>query len=94
MPQKTRYFDSPIMRESLKRYMRTQMALKDIKYRELSERLANMGIIQEERTLRNKVSKGNLGAQLFVFILIALKIENFKTKDLQDIFCSIEKEKK
>ena len=46
MQKEAKYFDSPSMRESLKRYMRTQMTLKNIKYRDLSERLAEMGVIQ------------------------------------------------
>ena len=92
MQKETKYFDSPVMRESLKRYMRTQMTLKNIKYRELAERLEALGVHQEERTLRNKINKGNLGAQLFAFILIALEIECFNTNDLKSIFQSIEKE--
>lgn len=92
MQKQAKYFDSPLMRESLKRYMRTQMTLKNIKYRELSERLAQMGVIQEERTLRNKINKGNLSAQLFAFILIALDVECFNTKELQNIFQFVENE--
>lgn len=94
MLKRTKYFDSPDMRETLKRFMRTQMTLKNIKYKELSERLAKIGINQEEAALRNKINKGNLGAQLFVFILIALDMDTINIKDLKGIYQSVEKDNK
>lgn len=90
MPAKVRYFDSPAMRESLKRYIRIQMTSRNLKYRDLSTRLEKIGIRQEERTLRNKVSKGNLGAQLFMYILIALEIRELKISEITDLLSSIQ----
>jgi len=90
MQNNVKYFDSASMRETLKRYIRTQMTLKNIKYRELSDRLAAIGVAQGERTLRNKVNKGNFGAQLFAFILIALDVENLDMRELQKLYQFIE----
>lgn len=94
MLKHTKYFDSPDMRETLKRFMRTQMTLKNIKYKELSERLAKLGVNQEEAVLRTKINKGNLGAPLFAFILIALDMDSINIKDLQSIYQSVEKDNK
>lgn len=90
MTSKVRYFDSPAMRESLRRYIRIQMTSRNLKYRDLSERLEEIGIRQEERTLRNKVSKGNLGAQLFMYILIALDVQELKISEITDLLSSIQ----
>jgi len=77
------------MRETLRRYIRTQMTMKNIKYRELSDRLAAIGVAQGERTLRNKVNKGNFGAQLFTFILIALDVEKVDMIELQKLYHAV-----
>lgn len=90
MTSKVRYFDSPAMRESLRRYIRIQMTSRNLKYRDLSERLEEIGIRQEERTLRNKVSKGNLGAQLFMYILVALDVQELKISEITDLLSSIQ----
>ena len=92
MTERGRYFDSPAMREALKRYIRIQMTSQNLKYRDLSERLENIGVSQSERTLRNKVSKGNLGAQLFLYILIALNLQELKLNDISELLSNIEQE--
>ncbi len=92
MTEKGRYFDSPAMRETLKRYIRIQMTSKNLRYRDLSERLDKIGVSQGERTLRNKVSKGNLGAQLFLYILIALNLKELKLNDISELLSNIEEE--
>ena len=92
MTEKGRYFDSPAMRESLKRYIRIQMTSRNLKYRDLSARLEEIGVVQGERTLRNKVSKGNLGAQLFMYILIALDVPEIKMRDIADLLANVQRE--
>ncbi|MGI9324628.1 MAG: DUF6471 domain-containing protein [Pseudomonadales bacterium] len=70
-----KFFDSPEMREAIRRIIRSRMALKGVEYRELARRLSELGVVQHESNLRSKVNNGSLGAQLLLFILIALDME-------------------
>ncbi len=70
-----KFFDSPEMREAIRRIIRSRMALKGVEYRELARRLGELGVVQHESNLRSKVNNGSLGAQLLLFILIALDME-------------------
>lgn len=70
-----KFFDSPEMREAIRRIIRSRMALKGVEYRELARRLGELGVVQHESNLRSKVNNGSLGAQLLLFILIALDMD-------------------
>lgn len=71
-------FDSPAMRETLRRSIRAEMAYKGLEYRDLSERLQRLGVLQSEGNLRSKINNGSLGAQLFVFLLLAMGTRNLE----------------
>ena len=55
-----KFFDSPEMREAIRRIIRSRMALKGVEYRELARRLGELGVIQHESNLRSKVNNGAL----------------------------------
>ncbi|MEM9624128.1 MAG: DUF6471 domain-containing protein [Pseudomonadota bacterium] len=65
-------FDSPPMRETIRRLIRSRMAFKGMEYKDLCRALAQLGVHQNESNLRSKVNNGSLGAQLFVYILMAM----------------------
>ena len=44
-------------------------------YRQLSDRLADMGIHEGEKNIRNKISRGGFGAVFFVQCLDAIGVE-------------------
>ena len=67
-------FDSPQMRETIRRLIRSRMAYKGFEYKDLSSALKDLGVEQNESNLRSKVNNGSLGAQLFVYILLALEM--------------------
>jgi hypothetical protein len=58
------------------RYLRSTMALKGIKYNELSESLAQRGIEMTPANLRSKVSKGMLAADLLAAIVDVLEVKD------------------
>ena len=87
-----KFFDSPEMRETLHRLLRSQMALKGIDYNGLSQRLAIMGVAQTASNLRSKVNHGTLGAQLFVFIEFALGIEKLDMASIREIYQDVERD--
>ena len=87
-----KFFDSPEMRETLHRLLRSQMALKGIDYNGLSQRLAMMGVAQTPTNLRSKINHGTLGAQLFVFIQFALGIEKLDMNSVRDLYRDVERD--
>lgn len=78
-------FDSPDMREAIRRLIRARMAYKGFEYKDLSRALMDLGIEQHESNLRSKVNNGSLGAQLFVYILKALDQPSLEMSQVREI---------
>ena len=53
-------FDSPEMRETIRRWLRSRMAYKGMEYKDLCARLAELGVVQNESNLRSKVNNGSI----------------------------------
>ena len=83
-------FDSPNMRETIRRLIRARMAYKGYEYKDLSRALADLGVEQHESNLRSKVNNGSLGAQLFVYILMALDFDALAMADVREILGDLE----
>jgi hypothetical protein len=82
-------FDSPDMRESIRRLIRARMAYKGFEYKDLARELDALGVRQSESNLRSKVNNGSLGAQLFVYILLALEMSAFDLDQVREILDDI-----
>ena len=82
-------FDSPDMREAIRRLIRARMAYKGFEYRDLAERLEGLGVHQAESNLRSKVNNGSLGAQLFVFILLALDMPQLEMDQVRELLADL-----
>ena len=82
-------FDSPDMRETIRRLIRARMAFKGFEYKDLSRELDALGVRQSESNLRSKVNNGSLGAQLFVYILLALEMSAFDLDQVREILDDI-----
>ena len=78
-----KFFDSPAMRESIRRLIRARMAYKGYEYKDLTRRLGDFGVVQHESNLRSKVNNGSLGAQLFLYILLALDVDVLNLDDVE-----------
>ena len=78
-------FDSPDMRETIRRLLRARMAYKGYEYKDLVRRLADIGVDQNESNLRSKVNNGSLGAQLFLYILPALDVGSLELTQVREI---------
>ena len=74
------------MRETIRRLIRSQMAAKGVEYRDLAERLEALGVIQSDSNLRSKVNNGSLGAQLFLYIELALGVGQIDLAQLSEIY--------
>ena len=82
-------FDSPPMRETIRRLIRGRMALKGLEYKDLVRRLHELGVEQSESNLRSKVNNGSLGAQLFVFILLAMDQQTLELSQVEEILADL-----
>jgi predicted NAD/FAD-binding protein len=78
-------FDSPSMRETLRRLIRSRMAYKGFEYKDLCRALEALGVHQNESNLRSKVNNGSLGAQLFMYILLAMDTPALDLRQVQEI---------
>lgn len=83
-------FDSPAMRETIRRLIRSRMAYKGMEYKDLCRALAELGVQQNESNLRSKVNNGSLGAQLFVYILMAMDATSLEMAQVQDVLEEVE----
>ncbi|MEE9254856.1 MAG: DUF6471 domain-containing protein [Pseudomonadales bacterium] len=82
-------FDSPHMREAIRRLLRARMAYKGYEYKDLVRRLADLGVAQSESNLRSKVNNGSLGAQLFLYILLALDVSTLELAQVREILAEL-----
>lgn len=85
MPQ----FNSPEMKETIRRTIRAQMVENSVSYKELTERLEKLGVHQTESTLRSKVNNASMGAQLFLYIQMALNIEVLDINHIAEVLHNV-----
>lgn len=86
MPQ----FNSPEMKETIRRIVRAQMVEHSVSYKELTKRLSKLGVSQTESTLRSKVNNASMGAQLFLYIQMALDIKKLDINHVADVLKTIQ----
>ena len=80
-------YQDPIMRQVLARLVRSNMDLCGMTYKDLCHALAReFGIEHNPATLRNKVSSGSLGAQMLLFMLLVMDVDQLRVKDIQNMY--------
>ena len=72
-------------RQVVARIVKSEMSVRGVKYQGLSERLAEIGVEQTADNLRNKVSKGIMGADLFLQIMQVLNARSLSMQVIEDI---------
>ena len=82
-------FDSPEMRETLRRLIRSRMAYKGFEYKDLCRELEALGVHQAESNLRSKVNNGSLGAQLLMYILLAMDTPALDMAQVREILAEV-----
>lgn len=85
----SKLFDSPHMRETIRRVIRARMAYKGFEYKDLSRALDALGVVQTDSNLRSKVNNGSLGAQLFVYIMLALDSTSLDLLHVREILAEV-----
>lgn len=76
-------------RNLVQRLLKAELSKKGIKYQDLSEKLASIGVNQSADNLRNKVNKGILGADLLLQIMFVLNIKQIRHEDVDDMLRDI-----
>ena len=76
----------------LTRLIRAEMVKRGFTYADLSAHLQRFDINQSEANLRNKISKGIMGADLLLQILVAMEVPEIRTKDITTILGDIAKD--
>lgn len=66
--------------EKAKGILRAEMARRGITYAQLVEKLAEIGIDDNERNLRNKVSRGKFTAGFLLQCMAALGVDTINTE--------------
>lgn len=61
--------------------IRAEMAGKNVTYSQLVERLESLGVSEDERNLRNKVSRGKFTAAFMLQCLAALGVSSVRLSD-------------
>ena len=67
---------------AITRYIRSSLALKGLKYDDLSDALNKRGIIMTPENLRSKTHKGMFSADLFAAIIDVLELEENALRDI------------
>ena len=86
-------FESPVMAIAVRRLLRSQMAAKGIEYKDLAKGLEKLGVDQRESTLRSKINNGTLGAQLFLYIQLALGTRDLHLSQVDEILQDVLRER-
>lgn len=76
-------------RQTVARVVKSEMSVRGVKYQDLSQRLAAIGIEQSADNLRNKVNKGIMGADLLLQILLVLKARPIDASVLEEILTDL-----
>lgn len=76
-------------RNLVARIIKSEMSLHAIKYQDLSEKLAAIGIVQSADNLRNKINKGILGADLLLQVVYVLQIKRIDHSQISDLVNTI-----
>lgn len=77
-------------RKLVQRLVKTEMTARGLKYQDISQRLATLGIEQSADNLRNKVNRGIMGADLLLQILCVIEARPVSVETLRDMLKSID----
>jgi hypothetical protein len=76
--------------EHAKGMLKAELKRRGMTYRDLAERLRPLGVIENERNLTNKISRGSFTAAFFLQCLAAIGVQNLRLDDLPKAVESVE----
>ena len=79
-------YRDPHMQEAIRRTIRSLMVKNDVTYETLAKNLEDQYDIRHNPlTLKSKVNKGTIGAQLLIYVLLALDLKELHLGDLENL---------
>lgn len=81
---------STAWRELVSRLIRSEMTKRKLRYEDLSQRLAQMGVSQSADNLRNKINRGIMGADLLLQLVYVLDIRSLDKSALSEILQTLQ----
>ncbi len=84
-PRRVQFLNSPQWAATVRSLIRSEMQKKGVDYATLSLQLSAIGTQQTPDNLRQKVSRGILGAQLLLQILYVLKVRNVSWELIEEL---------
>lgn len=86
-------YRNPAMQKAIKLTVRSLMVKNNETYDSLCGKLEQKyGIVHNPLTLKSKINKGTIGAQLFVFILLCLNIRDLNLAELESLMLRYQSE--
>ena len=85
LPRRVQFLNSPQWAATVRSLIRSEMQKKSVDYATLSLKLSAIGTQQTPDNLRQKVSRGILGAQLLLQILYVLKVRNVSWELIEEL---------
>lgn len=67
--------------DRVKGILKAELKRRNISYRQLAEKLAEIGVNESERNLNNKISRGGFTAVFFVQCLVAIGCSTLRLED-------------
>lgn len=67
--------------DRVKGILKAELKRRNISYRQLAEKLADIGVNESERNLNNKISRGGFTAVFFVQCLVAIGCSTLRLED-------------
>lgn len=67
--------------DRVKGILKAELKRRNISYRQLAEKLAEIGVNESERNLNNKISRGGFTAVFFVQCLVAMGCSTLRLED-------------
>ncbi len=83
MPANT-YKDSPVTQAyetKAKNILKGELKRRGLTYAQLAERLAAIGVEENERNLNNKISRGGFTAAFFIQCLVAIGVQTLRLSE-------------
>jgi uncharacterized protein DUF6471 len=68
--------------DRVKAILKSELKRRNVSYKELADKLAEMGIQETERNINNKISRGGFTAVFFVECLVAIGCTTLRLEDI------------
>lgn len=92
-PDLSKPYDEAEAKFIAKQVIRVEMTKLGMGYRELASALAELGVVEDEKVLRNKVARGTYSAAFLITCMMAMKVKKIDlepwTRSMEEVVADI-----